>query len=121
MFNEFTLICVTKHLCNIVCLKTNTLMNSRSNMALHFKFIYNPKKITLLIIQTSPLKYAFTPKYFFFDFVLYDVRCEAWVSFKPQANNFKFGCLFNHENKENTMLFKQLARFWEGQMEVNSE
>ncbi len=43
--NEFTLICVTKHLCNIVCLKTNTLMDSRSNMALHFKFIFNPKKI----------------------------------------------------------------------------
>jgi hypothetical protein len=79
-------------------------------MALHFKFIYNPQKITLVIIQTTPLNYAFTRQYFSFDFVLYDVHCEAWVTFKPQANNFKFGCLFNHENKENTMLFKATSK-----------
>ncbi len=96
-------------------------MNSRSNMALHFKFIYNPKKNYTVIIQTSPPNYAFTPKYFSFDFVLYDVHCEAWVAFEPQANNFKFGCLFNHEKRKTQCCLKQLTRFWEGQMEVNSE
>jgi hypothetical protein len=64
-----------------------------------------------VIIQSSPLNYAFTPKYFSFDFVLYDVHCEAWVTFKPQANNLKFGCLFNQEN---TMLFKATNKVLEG-------
>jgi hypothetical protein len=52
---------------------------------------------------------------------LYDVHCEAWVAFEPQANNFKFGCLFNHEKRKTQCCLKQLTRFWEGQMEVNSE
>jgi hypothetical protein len=50
-------------------------------MALHFKFIYNRKKNYTMIIQISAFNYAFTPKYFSFDFVLYDVHGEAWVAF----------------------------------------